>query len=239
MMSALTSIVRHDLKSITRDQVMLNIIVMMILLLIAAAIVRAMGYFEPWWQNIQILLLLGYMPGLGYLFGMLIVDEMDSGVNQALLVTPVRSRVVLATRIAIGTLFVLTYGLVMVYATQMIVLPLHHWLPPIFALALATPFVTIAVPALSRDKVQAVGLFKVINLYIQVSAVYLFIPRDQWYAELFLLSPGTWAVRGMLSFIEGNPTAGYLWSLGGIVFLGLLTAGALVLFDRKQAGQMA
>jgi uncharacterized membrane protein YqaE (UPF0057 family) len=211
--------------------VLLNIIGLMLVIVAIAAVVRAFGYFSEWWVTIQLLLLLGYMPGMGYLSAMLIVDEMDSGVHRALHVTPLSQSHVLALRIAMCVLFVLPYGL-----ARMIELPLIEWLPPLLALSLASVWTAITVPALSHDKVQALGLFKGLNLYVQIAALYLFIPQDAWYAHLLLLSPATWSVKSILAFIDGASAAGHLWAFGGIVFWTVLVAVSVAIYRRRQSG---
>lgn len=232
-MSPLASLAVHDLASIRRDQLLLNVIGLLLAMVAIAAGLRVYGYFADWWVNLQIDLLLGYMPGMGYLFAMLIVDEKDSGVDRALRVSPVSPSSVLAFRIAMCIFFVLAYGLVMVLATRMIELPLAEWLPPLFALALGSVWTTITVPALSRDKVQALGLFRGLTLYVQIAALYLFIPQDAWYARLLLLSPATWSVKSILAFIDGETAAGYLWALGGGFFWALLIAVSVVVYRRS------
>ncbi len=235
-MSPLMSLAIHDLASIRRDQVLLNIIGLMFMMVAIAVLVRALGYFSNWWVTIQLLLLLGYMPGIGYLTAMLIVDEVDSGVDRALHVSPLPWSHVLALRIAMCILFVWPYGIIMVLVTRMIELPLFEWLLPLLTLSLASVWTTITIPTLSRDKVQALGLFKGLNLYVQVAALYLFIPQDAWYAQVLLLSPATWTVKSILASIEGATTVGYLWAFGGIVFWAALIAASIAVYHRRQHG---
>jgi ABC-type multidrug transport system permease subunit len=234
-MNQVLTVIRHDVISITRDSVMVNIVAMLFALAGAAVLLRHLGLYPEWWHNTQLLLLLTYMPGMGYLFAMLIVDEMDSGVNQALLVSPASVMGVLWARVSLPTLFVIAYAFLFIYTARAIDLPFIHWLLPILTLSLSVSWVTLLVPALSRDKVQALGLFKVLNLYPAIATVGLFIPQDAWYRPVLLLTPASWALNGIESFIAGNEGAGYGWSLGGLIFFGLLVAHAAWLYLRRQS----
>lgn len=231
-MSPLLSLAAHDLASIRRDKVLINIVGLMLAIVAVAAIVRDLDYLSDWWVAIQLVLLLGYMPGVGYLSAMLVIDEKDSGVDQALRVSPLRQSHAIALRIAMCILFVLSYGIIMVLVTRMIALPLVKWLLPLLALALASVWTTLTVLALSRDKVQAIGLFRALNLYVQIAALYLFIPQDAWYAQLLLASPATWSVKSVLAFINGATAVGALWTLGAIAFWAALIAVSIVAYRR-------
>jgi hypothetical protein len=234
-MNQILTVIRHDLVSITRDSVMINIVVMLFVLAAAAAILRHMGVYPEYWHNTQLLLLLTYMPGMGYLFAMLIVDEMDSGVKQALLVSPASVMGVLWARVALPTLFVILYAFLFIYSAQAIDLPFVQWLLPVLTLSLAVSWVTLLVPAISRDKVQALGLFKILNLYVAIATVGLFIPQDAWYRPVLWLTPASWALNGIEAFVASNVGSGYAWSAGGLVFFGLLVAHAAWLYLRRQS----
>lgn len=234
-MHRVLTVIRHDIVSITRDSVMVNIVVMLFMLAGAASILRHMGLYPEWWHNTQLLLLLCYMPGMGYLFAMLIVDEMDSGVNQALLVSPASVMGVLWARVALPTAFVIAYAFLFIYTARAIYLPFIQWLVPVLTLSLSVAWVTLLIPAIARDKVQALGLFKVLNRYTAIATVGLFIPQDAWYRPVLWLTPASWALNGIEAFIAGNAGTGYAWSFGGLVFFALLVAHAATLYIRRQS----
>lgn len=234
-MNRVLAVIRHDIVSITRDSIMVNVVVMLFVLAAVASVLRHMGLYPEWWHNTQLLLLISYMPGMGYLFAMLIVDEMDSGVNQALLVSPASATGVLWARVVVPTAFVLVYAFAFIYSARAIDLPFHQWLLPVLTLSLAVSWVTLLIPAISRDKVQALGLFKILNLYVAIATVGLFIPEDAWYRPVLWLTPASWALNGIQAFIAGEDALGYAWSTGGLVFFGLLVAHAAWLYLRRQA----
>lgn len=233
-MNRVLAVIRHDLVSITRDSIMVNVVVMMIVVAALASVLRHMGLYPEWWHNTQLLLLIAYMPGMGYLFAMLIVDEMDSGVNQVLLVSPASAIGVFWARVSLPTAFVLAYAFAFIYAARAIELPFHQWLLPVLTLSMSVSWVTLLVPALSRDKVQALGLFKILNLYVAIATVGLFIPQDAWYRPVLWLTPASWALNGIQAFIAGEDAQGYAWSAGGLIFFGLLVAHAAWLYLRRQ-----
>ena len=59
-MSPLLSLAAHDLASIRRDKVLINIVGLMAAIVAAATVVHDLGYFSDWWVTIQLVLLLGH-----------------------------------------------------------------------------------------------------------------------------------------------------------------------------------
>lgn len=80
---------------------------------------------------------------------------------------------------------------------------------------------------------QALGLFRGLNLFVQVAALYLFISQDAWYARLLLLSPSNMVGEIDPRIYRREMASGYLWVLGGGLFLALLIAVSVVVYRRS------
>ena len=233
------TVLRHDGVRVRRDSVLLNLLGMTLAMLTTVLALRVTEAFREWWLPIQLVVLVGSMPGFGYLAGMLMIDEFDAGVDRALAVTPLSPWTTVALRASAAWLAATVFALVMILGGRLVILTPEQWWGPLMILTLTTPWIAILVPALASNKVRALGLFKGLNLFVAVGLVDLFLPRSAWYANLTLLTPSTWAIRALQASAEGVPSWG--WACGGLLYsTGLLLAAAL-LFRRARlsSGAMA
>jgi hypothetical protein len=164
------------------------------------------------------------------------VDENDTGVRNALAVTPVRPTTLILTRTVVAAAWLCVWPAltmtIMNAAWQAIDLPLLQWAALILSLALLTPALALAIPVLASDKVEALAVFKGLTFVTLAPLAMYFVTADAWYRYLFLLSPTAWAVQALETFLDGS-TAGYLWAGGGGAYALLLLAGAIHFFRRS------
>ena len=111
-MSAFTALVRLDIKGILRDDVMLITIVMSI---IPIVIITMLGIFQdhlPGWADwFPFLVAYTLVGGLSFafMFGLLMVEERDNGVLDAMLVTSISPNVFILTRTLLATVWMLVW----------------------------------------------------------------------------------------------------------------------------------
>jgi hypothetical protein len=96
--------------------------------------------WAAWFPFIVAVSLVGGPSGFAFLFGLLMVDEGDTGVRDALAVTPVQPRVFLLVRTAVVTAWMAMWPLASVYAMnwtwRAVDLALADWLAVVVPLAL-------------------------------------------------------------------------------------------------------
>ena len=239
-MTTTTAIVQLDTRSILRDNVML---INVGLSTVTAGVITVLGVFQDslpgwaaWFPFMIALSLVSGPGGFGYMFGLLMVDEGDTGVRQVLAVTPVPPIQMILTRtvVAMGWLCVwpvLTIS-VMNSTWQVLDLPALQWAVVILSVAILAPVFALAVPLLADDKVGALAVFKGLTfLTLTPLAMYLIDP-DAWYRTVFLLSPTGWTIEAFDAFVAGS-TAGYAWAAGGAVFNLVLLALCVHLFQKR------
>lgn len=236
-MNAFTAIVLLDIRGILRDNVMFINIGMSVTIV---AIITVLGLFQhqlpgwsDWYPFMIALSLVGGPGGFGVLFGMLMVDENDSGVRQALAVTPVPPTRLILTRTIVATAWMCVWPAItlsIMNATwRTIDIPAIEWVAIILSYALLAPALALAIPTMAKDKVEALAVFKGLTFCTLVPLALYFVAPDAWYRPLFLISPTAWGIESFDAFRAGS-RAGYWWALGGAVYaLALLVAAATYL----------
>ena len=231
--AALYSIVRLDVRGIRRDHVALATITLSVLGTFAITVLGAFQDRLPgwaaWFPFMVAISLLGGPGGFGFLFGLLMVDEGDTGVRQALAVSPVQPTLFMLTRTTIATAWMTVWPLASIYLMNWtwrgIDLPLSQWVAIVLPLALLTPALSLVIPALAQDKVGALAVFKGVSFITLIPLALYFVPGDAWYRLVFLVSPTAWVIEAYQAFLGQIVASGYRWARGAayaMVLLGLV-----------------
>jgi hypothetical protein len=235
------SIVHLDARGIARDRVALATILLSAL---GTGAIAALGLFQArlpgwsdWFPFVVAVTLVGGPGAFGFLFGLLMVEEGDTGVRDALSVTPVPPSALLAIRTVVATSWMLVWPLASVYLMNLtwrsIELSFAEWLAVVGPLALFTPALALAIPGAARDKVGALAVFKGMSFLMLAPLALYFLSEEAWYRVVFLVSPAGWVMESYVAFLNRRAGEGYGWALGGTTYAIVLMIGVVVLFRRK------
>ena len=231
---AFAALVAFDARGIGREGVLVYTLV---LILLATAGVRVLGHFEPslgiahFHPAIVIAALINVVVAFAMICGLLLVDETDSGVREALAVVPVRPGLLLLCRTSVALVSTVVLSLAAIAIMGLVSLPLTAWLAVVAVLALTVPATALTIAAVTGNKVEALALFKGASLVLLAPVASFFLP-EAGYRYAFLVSPTGWAVEAYRAFLEGSGD-GTLWAAGGAVYAGALTAAAALHFHRS------
>lgn len=225
-MNASASIIALDAKGIMRDGVML---INVGLSAVVIAVITVQGHYYnddaimvTWFPFLIIMSVITGPSGFGFLFGLLMVDEKDTGVRNALAVTPIRPSTMLATRTILLTAYLLAWplGTVMIMDATWKALPISYTelLVVAASIALMGPVTSLGVASYASNKVEALALFKFISFIIISPLALKFIEDDAWFRMLFLLSPAGWGYMSFDAFVQGDQMMGFAFAAGGLAF---------------------
>jgi hypothetical protein len=240
-MSAISAVIRLDLRGIRRDHVALATVLLSVLGTLAIAALGALpqrpASWATWFPFIVATSLVGGPSGFGFLFGLLMVDEADTGVRDALAVMPVPPSVFLLVRTAVVTAWMAVWPLASVYVMnstwRAIDLHLVDWLAVVLPLALFTPAFALLIPALATDKVRALAVFKGLS-FVTLMPLALFVVADNSvYRTLLLVSPTGWILEAYRAFLAGMPVSGFRWAAGATAYAAALLIIVLHLMRRR------
>jgi len=234
------SIVRLDGRGILRDHVAL---VTLVLSLVGTLGITALGLFQErlsgwstWIPFVIAVSLVGGPGGFGFLFGVLMVEEGETGVRQALAVSPVPPARLMVIRTVIATGWMCVWPLASVYLMnstwRAVDLSLLQWLAVVGPLALLTPACALLIPALAADKVGALAVFKGLSFVSLIPLGLFFVRSDAGYRALFLLSPTGWVVEAYRALLRSDGAAAF-WGLGAVTYALTLLLVVVFVFRRN------
>jgi hypothetical protein len=236
-----SSIVGLDVRGIRRDHVALAAVALSVLGTASITILGAFQHRLPgwsaWFPFIVAVSLVGGPAGFGFLFGLLMVDEGDTGVRDALAITPVPAGLFLLVRTVVATAWMAAWPLVSVYLMNFtwraIDLSLIHWLAVVIPLTLFTPAFALLIPTLAKDKVGALAVFKGLSFLTLMPLGLYVIPSDAVYRPCLLISPTGWIIEAYQAFLRDLPTSAFRWAAGAMVYAAALLAIVVHWFRRK------
>ncbi len=239
-MNQFLSIVRLDGKGILRDHVAL---LTLLVSLVGTLGITALGLFQgrlPGWSAwipfVIAVSLVGGPGGFGFLFGVLMVEEGETGVRQALAVSPVPPARLMVIRTVIAAGWMCVWPLASVYMMNStwhaVDLSLLNWLVVVGPLALLTPAYALLIPALTTDRVGALAVFKGLSFLSLIPLGLFFLRSDAGYRVAFLLSPTGWIIEAYQALLGSDGAAGF-WALGAVAYALTLLLVVVLLFRRN------
>ncbi len=238
---AVLGIVGADARAIARDSVALGSVALSVLGVLVVTVLgayqRQLPGWSSWFPFMVAVSLVGGPGGFGLLFGLLMVDEADTGVRDALMVTPVPPALFMSVRTVLCTSWMAVWPLASIWVMnstwKAVHLPVPGWAAVVAPVALLTPVFALTIPTLADDKVAALAVFKVLSFASLIPLALFFVPADAWYRWPLLVLPTAWTVESLRAFLDGAPGVGYAASAGGALYAGALLAGAIQGFRRK------
>lgn len=229
-MSATLALLKLDLRGIVRDNVLMMNVFLSFAVMLTITILglfKADSDWAEWFPFMVVMSLLSGPPAYGFLFGVLMVDERDTGVRSVLAVSPLRPARMLFIRTAMVMGYMVFWPLVsvLIMNTTWNALPVSvaDLLAVIAMLSIGAPLTAIAVATFAQNMVEAMALFKGINFTVIAPLALYFLP-ETGLRFLFLILPSAWGVFAFDAFAAGDRQQGYLWLAGGSAILLTLLA---------------
>jgi fluoroquinolone transport system permease protein len=237
-MTRAASLLRADWRNLTRDPLLLFVIVMPFLF---AGVVRAAF---PWVVALaapRVALepytpfVVGYFLALtpilvGGATGFMLLDEREENVLAAIAVTPLGKQGWLAYRVAVPVAATAVMGAAAVYLTGLEPPPVARLLILAVLAALEAPLATLVLAAFAANKVQAMALAKAGTLVVVAPLAALFVaPPWQYVAGLL---PQYWLLKLTLASTAGALEFGALATLAALVH-GIALWGLARVYERR------
>jgi fluoroquinolone transport system permease protein len=217
---ALAAFALADARSVRRDPLLLELLLAPPVLVAVLTLGRDLvdiGVFAPLVASFVLVVFVPYT--VGVVFGLLLLDDRDSRVLEALRVTPLSVGGYLAYRAGLAVAISVLNLLVWVPASGL--LPagaIARAVPSLLCAGLFAPIPALLFATFARNKVEGLAVLKAASLLV-------FLPLVAWFVEsdwqlLFGVLPTYWTAKAFWEAAAGGPWAPFV--LAGLAYHALL-----------------
>lgn len=242
-MNRAVTILAFDLRSLARDSLLPTIALLLSVFLGAIAVIgfnrESLGleFLAPWVPYFVLFSLLTNVSTFGMLFGLILVEEVETGTRAALMVSPVPAArlVLLRTPWLLLLLVVLppaaAYGIG--YAWDVAVFAFVHWVVLAAVVAPLGAAIMISISTFAANRVEALALGKLYGAFTAPPILLAVFPEDAWYRYLLQVLPTAPVVEAFEALEAGRTQSAYLWLLWATIYIALAVFASVRRFVRR------
>ncbi|MBN1819354.1 MAG: hypothetical protein JXR31_16550 [Prolixibacteraceae bacterium] len=175
------SVVKVDLKMIFRDKSLLFILIIPVaIILICRFGFAKISEFVPalpdyYWIIVAALTaIVASTPA--YLMGFILLDERDENVDILLRIIPFPPNFVLKCRIGFMIVLGFLFSMLILLLNGLVVIPFFKTIPVSILFSMIPPILTLAIVLFSKNKIEAVTMYKGLNTFLVLPIAAFFIP---------------------------------------------------------------
>lgn len=194
----------NDLRSIVRDKLLVFAFSMPFILILLGVwgipwISEEIFDLSPYSGLLLSFIIIETAIIFGFVFGFMLIDERDDNIISALQVLPVSPLVFLTYRLLFAWLFTFLYSVLAVVIVDWVRVPILSFLPLGILFALLAPIIALAMVVSSGNKVEALAVYKGLNLIALAPLASVFFPSVWGY--LFGIIPHFWTITALNGLI--------------------------------------
>ena len=187
----------NDLRNVLRDRMLAFAFCIPLVLILVSAwaipwISASIYDLAPYHSLILTFILLQIPVIFGFIPAFMLIDERDEDILSALRVVPVSPLSFVALRLVSGAVITFLYVVLAFLILGGPGISLLLFLPCAFLFALLAPIIALAIVGFSQNKVEALAVFKGLDLVVLLPMVSFFVPSGWRY--LFGVFPQFWTI---------------------------------------------
>ena len=165
----------------------------------------------------------------GFIYSMVFIDEKETEINKVYAVIPSSKRNTINARLLIPTVIAIVVAFCIISFQNILTVSLESKLSISIIAGLMSPILALSVAGISKNKMEGLTWFKIINSLVTLPLLAFFVPKFRLFFSIF---PTHWLFQGFDISVNGGQSS--LYFITGILYALVLNYLLVIYFIKKQ-----